>query len=54
MRYAILTDNDKVFVEFPEPIFRNMLKSYLSKNDNNVDAAMDQITEELKQLTITA
>lgn len=53
MRFAILTNTDKVFVEFPEDIFRQMLKTYLHKNDNDVDKSMDQIKEELKQLTIT-
>lgn len=54
MRYAILTDTDKVFVEFSESTFRELLKTYLPKNNNDVDRAMDQIREELKQLTITA
>lgn len=53
MRYAILTDTDKVYVEFPEDIFRQMLKTYLARNSNDVDKAMDQIRKELKQLTIT-
>lgn len=54
MRYCILTDTDKVFVEFPEDTFRQMLKNYLPQNNNDVDRAMDQIRDELRQLTITA
>lgn len=54
MRYAILTDTDKVFVEFPESTFRELLKNYLPKNGNDVDKTMDQIKEDLKRLTITA
>lgn len=54
MRIAILTQTDKVFVEFPEETFRKMLKTYVSKFEGDIDKAMDQIEKELKQLTITA
>lgn len=53
MRIAILTDTDRVYVEFPNDVFRLLLITYIRKYNGDVNLAMDQIEQELKELTIT-
>ena len=50
MHLAIVDDNDQVFVEYSEQVFRQLIKKYFSEF-NDIDKAFDEVSMKLRELT---
>lgn len=53
LRLAVVYYDNKIWVEFTEDIFIQLLEEYTSKNGGDIRDAMKQISSELKKKTIT-
>jgi len=50
MHLAIIDDNDEIFVEFKEPIFRELIKKHFEET-KDIDKAFDIVIAKLRHLT---
>jgi hypothetical protein len=50
MNLAIIDDNDQVFVQYSETVFRQLIKKYFQEF-NDIDKAFDEVSMRLRELT---